>query len=294
MASSGVRRSASQKKRASRRRAVSTRSALIAIFCGCSTSMLVTARKAGRSFCCVVQHREVVLVVNHRRREHLVGQREEFRREHAGHDRRVLDEIGDLVQQRRLRGDATAQAARMRIEFAHEAVVPLRVLEQDEVLAEALLVVADAADLDRPARPPAHRQEAMPVGEGAGAHVLHQARLRAGAAADDEWHHPPAEQEQHPADRPAERELALAVVDPGVPPHLLRERQVAQRRAEHVGQDVHRRAPALTLDDGEVLALRRRHAGQFGDLDAVLARETDGRRCRRAVGPEGRRRRPGR
>ncbi len=251
----------------------------MAIFWGCSTSMLVTARNAGSSSLLVVQHREVVLVMNHRRAEHLVGQREELRREHARHHRRVLHEVGDLVQQRRLRGDAATEPPRMRIELPHEPVMTLGVLEQDEVLAEPLLVVADAADLDGPAGTPAHREEAMAVGERAGAHVLHEVGLRARAATNHEGDHAAAEQEQHPADRPAERELALAVVEPGVPPHLLGERQVAQRRPEHVGQHVDGGAPTLTLDDRQVLALRGGHARQFGHLDAVLAREARPRRA---------------
>ena len=43
--------------------------------------------------------RKVVLMVNQRRRQHFLGQLEELERERAGDHRRVLDEIGHLVQQ---------------------------------------------------------------------------------------------------------------------------------------------------------------------------------------------------
>ena len=43
--------------------------------------------------------RKVMLMVNQRRRQHFLGKLEKLVREGAGHDRRVLDEIGDLVQQ---------------------------------------------------------------------------------------------------------------------------------------------------------------------------------------------------
>ena len=48
--------------------------------------------------------------------------------------------------------------------------------------------------------------------------------LRRSRAADDERHDAAAVQEEQPADRPAERQLALAVVEHRVPAHLLRER----------------------------------------------------------------------
>ena len=43
--------------------------------------------------------RKVVLMMNQRRRQHFLGQLEELVRERAGDDRRVLDQIGHLVQQ---------------------------------------------------------------------------------------------------------------------------------------------------------------------------------------------------
>ncbi len=70
----------------------------------------------------VVHHREVVLVMNHRRRQHFLRELEELDREVPGDDRRVLDEVGHFLQQRRLRrdeaADAAAELARVRLELA--------------------------------------------------------------------------------------------------------------------------------------------------------------------------------
>ena len=75
---------------------------------------------------------------------------------------------------------------------------------------------------------PARRQEAMAVGHRAGRHVLDQRPRGVRRAADRERHDAAAVEEQQPADRTAEQQLALAVVERRVPVHLLRERQVAQ------------------------------------------------------------------
>ena len=70
----------------------------------------------------VVHHREVVLVMNHRRRQHFLRKLEELDREVPGDDGRVLDEIRHFLQERRLRGDeaadAAAQLARVHLELA--------------------------------------------------------------------------------------------------------------------------------------------------------------------------------
>ena len=49
----------------------------------------------------LVHHREVVLVMNHRRRQHFLGELEELHRDVPGDDRGILDEVGHLAQQRR-------------------------------------------------------------------------------------------------------------------------------------------------------------------------------------------------
>jgi hypothetical protein len=47
----------------------------------------------------IVHHREVVLVVDHRRRQHFLGQRQELRGKHTGDHRRPLHQIGYLIEQ---------------------------------------------------------------------------------------------------------------------------------------------------------------------------------------------------
>ena len=141
-----------------------------------------------------------------------------------------------------LQRHAAAEPPRVPLELARDAIAPLRVVEDDEVLLETRLVLVEAADLDRAAGPAAGRQEAMAVGQRARLDVLH---LRTGGirrAADRERHDAAAVEEQQPADRPAEHELAAPVVERRVPVHLLGKRHVAQHRAEHVGQRVDRRS----------------------------------------------------
>jgi hypothetical protein len=46
----------------------------------------------------LVDHREIVLVMNHRGRQHFLRQIEELDREVSSHDRRVFDEIRNLLQ----------------------------------------------------------------------------------------------------------------------------------------------------------------------------------------------------
>ena len=95
----------------------------------------------------IVGDREVVLVMDHRRRQHFLGQVEELGRERAGDDRRVLHQVDDLLEQAGLRAagaaDAAAEAARVRVELARDARVALLALEQHEVLAELGPVVGD-------------------------------------------------------------------------------------------------------------------------------------------------------
>src|SRR5438445_693551 len=90
---------------------------------------------ASRAACaaCFAVARKVMLMVNQRRRQHFVGQLEEFRGERAPDDRRVLDEIRDFMQQSRVRvnrpAHAALQALRFRIQLARNLVVALPALE---------------------------------------------------------------------------------------------------------------------------------------------------------------------
>ena len=101
--SSGALRSASQKNRASRSRAVTTRSALRAIVRSLSGSVLITARNAFFSLPSSPSTGKVVLMVNQRRRQHFLRQLEELDGEGAGDDRRVFDQVGHFVRAGRTR-----------------------------------------------------------------------------------------------------------------------------------------------------------------------------------------------
>ena len=91
-----------------------------------------------------------------------------------------------------------------------DAALALFAIEQHEVLRQLRAIVGDAPHLQRAAGAAAAGEHAMPVGHRAGAHFLHHRRLREHAAAHDERHDAAAVQEQDPADRPPEQQLAAA------------------------------------------------------------------------------------
>ena len=66
-------------------------------------------------------------MMDQRRRQHFLRQLEERRAEEAGDDAGELDEIGDLLDQRRvlLERHAAAEPARVQIEIARDAIAPL-------------------------------------------------------------------------------------------------------------------------------------------------------------------------
>ncbi len=175
----------------------------------------------------VVHHRHVMLVMNHRRRQDFFRQRQELRREDAGDDGGPLHQIRHLVQQTRLprRGpmDTAAETPGMDVQVARNPLAPFFTLEDDEVLEQARLVVVEGLHLHGASRSPARGEEPVPVGGGAGSHVLDERRLRAFGPADVVRDDAPAVDEQQPAHRPAEPQLALAVLEPRVPAHRLRE-----------------------------------------------------------------------
>ncbi len=238
----------------------------------------------------VVDDREVVLVVNHGRREHLFRQLEELRGERAGNDRRVLHQVGHFLQQARPGGrraaHPAAQAPRVRVEFAGDLGVAVLTLENDEVLEQLRPVLVERPDLDRPARPARRGEEAMAVRDGRRADVQHEPALRRFEAPDGEGHHPAAEQEQNPANRPAEQQLSPAVVESCIPVHLLRERQVAQQARQRVREHVHRSLAADALAVAQVDALGCLHPFQVGGLHPLFPGKPRRRRRRLAVRPD--------
>ena len=148
--------------------------------------MLSTARNAGISWPCADTSGKkcwwwIIVVVSTS-----AGSAQELVGEGARHDRRVLDQVGHLVQRllpRRRDADPPAAAARLGVELAADAVVAFAALEDDEVLGQPPPVVVEALDLDGAPGAPAGGQEAVAEGDRAGAHLLHQrpgARRRCG------------------------------------------------------------------------------------------------------------------
>ena len=83
-------------------------------------------------------------------------------------------------------------------------------------------------------------------------------RLRAehvGQAADGERYDASAVEIEQPADRAAEYQFALAILEQGVPVHLLRERQIAEDVAEQLRQRVDGALATDVAARGDVLSL---------------------------------------
>ena len=88
-----------------------------------------------------------MLMMDERRRQDFFRQLEEFEREGTGNHRRILDEIGDLVQQAgvgmRRPAHASLQTLRFRVELARDLVVPLAALEDDEVFEQPRAILVE-------------------------------------------------------------------------------------------------------------------------------------------------------
>src|SRR5215208_4680182 len=109
----------------------------------------------------------------------------------------------------------------MRFELAPDLLLALAAIEDDKILEQPLLVVIERFDLDRATGAAARRLEAMTVRVGSGADVLHGRPLRLIGPPNDERHDPSSVQQHQPANRAREDEVALAVLEVGVPAHLL-------------------------------------------------------------------------
>jgi hypothetical protein len=231
----------------------------------------------------IVDQRKESLVMDHRRGEHFFGQRQELVRERAGDHFRVLDQVGHFLQQHLtavLLRHAASASARLSVQLASDAFLSLAALEHHEILGKALAIIVESLDLDRPPGAAAGREEPVPEGDGTRANLLHQRALRPACAIDRERHHPPAIQEEHPANRTREGQLTPPIVERGVPLHGLGKRQIAQQPGEHVGQHVDGGFAANLLSVGEIGPLRRFQPFQDVHVHVALLREPDGRRRR--------------
>jgi hypothetical protein len=151
----------------------------------------------------------------------------------TGNDGRILDEVGHLLQQGRLRGneaaDAPAQSTGMRFQFAADLRFTLAAIQDDEIFEESGLVVVEGLYFDRTTGPPARRQKPVTVCVRSRADVLHKRPLRVLGPTDDEGHDTSAVQQDQPADWSREDEVAFAILEIRVPPHLLRKREIAKQ-----------------------------------------------------------------
>ena len=255
-------------------------------------SLHVENREEGRlQLPLLADHWEEVLMVNHRRGEHFFGQREKFLRERAGDHGWVFDQIRHLAQEclrHQVTRDAAASTPRFDIELAGNAIRTFIALEDHEVLGQPLAVIVEALDLDRAPGASAGGQEPMAKRDRARTHFLDERALRQRRAIQRERHDTAAVQKEDPSDRPAKRQFALAVLERGIPPHGLRERELAQQTAEDVGQHVDGGLSAQLFLERQIGALRRLDALERGHLNALLLGKSLGRGCWFAVRAKGR------
>ena len=116
----------------------------------------------------------------------------------------------------------------------------------------------------------------MAVGLGSGADVLHGRSLRRLRPAYDERDDASAVHQHQPTYGSGEDKIAFAVIEVGVPAHLLGKRQVPEKPTHDIGKHVHRRFAALIHPVRQVGSLRRVEAFESRHLDAVLLCETQG------------------
>jgi len=151
---------------------------------------------------------------------------------------------------------------------------------------EARFVIIEGLDLDRPPSPSTRRQKPMPVRIRAGPDVLDRGTLRQFGATDHKRHHAASVQQDEPANRTREHQVALVVVEIGVPAHLLRECHASKQPAHDVGKNVDGRLSTLVHAVGQIGSLWRFLAFERRDVDAVLFREPGSRRRRFTIGFE--------
>ena len=146
---------------------------------------------------------------------------------------RVLDEVGDLVDQRRLALDVhpTAGVVGHAHRDVRDELTPLRTVGEDAGVGHDVGVRLRGLDLDE---------------------LLGRLAQHAGGATGDErrdrdGHHVVAEQHHEPAQRTRVRELGVA------PPHVALRAQRAHGSPGELGDDLHRAASGHLLDQGDVL-----------------------------------------
>ena len=183
-----------------------------------------------------VAHREVALVLLHRRDRHLGRQLEELRVEAAGERHRPFDQGRDLVEQRGVDDGVAADALRRRRDAGADGFAPRVDVGHDlAALQQRRHVGRRRRQTDR-----LRRHEAVAVGEVAGAHPEY-------LGVD----HLATEQHHDPVHRAHELRLARA------PAHAPGDRQRIERRGHDAGQQRRRRRARLGAAIDQPLALGR-------------------------------------
>ncbi len=230
-------------------------------------------------------------MMHERRRQHFLREREERAivetRDNAG----VLHEVGDLLDEHAvfLQVHAPAQPPRVRLQFPRDAIAPVFVAEDHEVLRQSRLIFLEAAHLDRAPGPATRREEPMTVGQRTRFDIEDLRAGRIGGATDGEGNDAAAVQKEQPPNGSAEQQLAPSIVEFCVPMHLFRERQIPQHCSEEFREDIDRALSSLTPVIREVLPFRRRHARQILEGHALLLRKAQRRGRWLAIGAESRR-----
>ena len=210
-------------------------------------------------------HRDVLLVGAHGGDGDLLGKLQELRRKRAAHETRPFDEVGERVDQIRVRLDLPA-------DFAGK---PARGLENPDPAGLGVGLDEGDAELHEIVVGPGHVDLAL------GENAMAEGPVGRGHAEELEGNDVPAEERHHAAHRPHERALA------GAPAHHLRERQ----RRDDAGNDLREHLFGGTarnrLAGGHGPAARRIDDDEIGDVHLLRLREPLAGLRRLALGVEG-------
>ncbi len=194
----------------------------------------------------VLAQRNVLLVMDEDGLQDLDGKPAEFLRDAAEHHGGPFDEVLPLREQ----AEIAESRPRHRRELALDDLFPPGGVQHHPLLFEVATEILEGPHAHGTPRR-ARGQEAMAVRRVAA--LDDRAALGGGLRFVDRQRNDLRVQQRHqPPDGPAERKSALAVLEPGVPTHALREGQAAEQGGDRRWQNVARVAPGRPLDVKEV------------------------------------------
>ncbi len=195
----------------------------------------------------ILADRNVLLVMDENGLQDLDGELAELLRDAAEHHGGPFDEVLPLREQ----AEIAESRPRHRRELTVDDLFPPGGVHHHALLFEVATETVEGPHAHGTSRR-ARGQEAMAVRRVAA--LDDRAALGGGLRLEDgEGHDRAVEENDEPSDGPAERKSALAVLEPGVPAHALREGEAAEHLGNHIRQDFARRTSDDLANMEEVL-----------------------------------------